>query len=246
MAGNKVSICLLNTKTGFTTPWHCSVAQLADGEWISAPMGEFIKDDRLELMYMDGQPSYFKEKPREPDALGISEATASYLQEARPLSASGYLTGASTPMKTSPGRLSLTPPATEKSSAATTPKTPSPRPLSSCSRDAAAEDELSSDLLLEGNNEAASIPYGKRLIPQIMDSLAVAEPDRTVFSLTTLSGGSPEFKQISALKFTKAVDKTAWWLHNRVGKPGSVLPIGYIGPRKLSQIFPDASLALQP
>ncbi|KAK9436565.1 transferase family protein [Metarhizium brunneum] len=237
VAGNKVSICLLNTKTGFTTPWHCSVAQLADGEWISAPMGEFIKDDRLELMYMDGQPSYFKEKPREPDALGISEATASYLQEARPLSASGYLTGASTPIKTSPGRLSLTPPATQKSSAATTPKTPSPRTLSSCSRDAAAEDELSSDLLLESNNGAALIPYGKRLIPQIMDSLAVAEPDRTVFSLTTLSGGSPEFKQISALKFTKAVDKTAWWLHNRVGKPGSVLPIGYIGPHDLRHIL---------
>lgn len=56
VAGTKLSISLLNTKTGFTTPWHCSVAQLANGEWISAPMGEFRKDDRLELVYADAGP----------------------------------------------------------------------------------------------------------------------------------------------------------------------------------------------
>lgn len=55
---------LLNTKTGFTTPWHCSVALLADGEWISAPMGDFMKDSKLEIVYEDGRPSYFQEKTR--------------------------------------------------------------------------------------------------------------------------------------------------------------------------------------
>lgn len=61
----KVSMSLLNTKTGFTTPWHCSVALMADGEWLSAPMGEFKKDPRLEIVYLDGRPSYFKEKMTE-------------------------------------------------------------------------------------------------------------------------------------------------------------------------------------
>ena len=53
---------LLNTKTGFTTPWHCSVALMADGEWISATMGDFKKDPTLEIVYEDGRPSYFQEK----------------------------------------------------------------------------------------------------------------------------------------------------------------------------------------
>lgn len=52
---------LLNTKTGYTTPWHCSVALMADGEWVSAPMGEFAKDPKMKLVYEDGRPSYFQE-----------------------------------------------------------------------------------------------------------------------------------------------------------------------------------------
>ncbi|KAL9134767.1 MAG: hypothetical protein Q9175_004047 [Cornicularia normoerica] len=59
---HKVSMSLLDTKTGFTTPWHCSVALMADGEWISATMGDFKKDPRLEIIYEDGRPSYFQEK----------------------------------------------------------------------------------------------------------------------------------------------------------------------------------------
>lgn len=62
---NKISMSLLNTKTGYTTPWHCSVALMADGEWLSAPMGDFKKDQagggNLEIVYEDGRPSYFRE-----------------------------------------------------------------------------------------------------------------------------------------------------------------------------------------
>lgn len=53
---------LLNNKTGYTTPWHCSVALKANGEWISATMGDFKKDPLLEIVYEDGRPCYFQEK----------------------------------------------------------------------------------------------------------------------------------------------------------------------------------------
>ncbi|OLN87994.1 Spore wall maturation protein DIT1-like protein 1 [Colletotrichum chlorophyti] len=68
---HKVSMSLLNTKTGFTTPWHCSVALMADGEWTSAPMGDFKKEPRMELVYEDGRPSHFQERKRELQALGV-------------------------------------------------------------------------------------------------------------------------------------------------------------------------------
>ena len=77
-----------------------------------------------------------------------------------------------------------------------------------------------------------STEYGKRLIPQILDSLAAAEPDRIVYSVARFSDNSFDFLHLSARTFAKAVDKTTWWLHSQIGKPNSIETVGYIGPRK--------------
>ena len=53
---------LLNTRTGFTTPWHCAVARMEDGEWVSAPSGEFQQDKRLRIVEENGRPSYYELK----------------------------------------------------------------------------------------------------------------------------------------------------------------------------------------
>lgn len=53
---------LLDTKTGYTTPWHCSVALMADGQWLSAPMGEFKKNPNMEIVKEEGRPMHFREK----------------------------------------------------------------------------------------------------------------------------------------------------------------------------------------
>lgn len=62
---HKVSMSLLNTKTGFTTPWHCSVALMADGEWMSAPMGDFKENPRMKIINEKSRPSYFREMTEE-------------------------------------------------------------------------------------------------------------------------------------------------------------------------------------
>ncbi|KAM0248012.1 hypothetical protein ACHAQJ_009647 [Trichoderma viride] len=59
---HKLSMALLNSKTGYTTPWHCSVALMNDGEWMSAPMGLYKNDATMEVVEEDGRPSYFKQK----------------------------------------------------------------------------------------------------------------------------------------------------------------------------------------
>ncbi|PNP81104.1 hypothetical protein FNYG_05571 [Fusarium nygamai] len=58
---HKISLSLLNTKTGFTTPWHCCVALTATGEWTSAPKGEYLKDPNMKVIYESGRPSHFQE-----------------------------------------------------------------------------------------------------------------------------------------------------------------------------------------
>lgn len=90
--------------------------------------------------------------------------------------------------------------------------------------------------------------YCKRLIPQILDSLALSEPDLIIYSLASFANDTAQFQTISARAFAKAVDKTAWWLHSQLkGQNGAqngghdsdrddaskkIAPVGYIGPRK--------------
>ncbi|RGP67292.1 hypothetical protein FSPOR_6050 [Fusarium sporotrichioides] len=62
---HKISLSLLNTKSGFTTPWHCSVALMEDGEWLSGLAIDFKADRLLELVEEDGRPSYFREVARQ-------------------------------------------------------------------------------------------------------------------------------------------------------------------------------------
>lgn len=91
--------------------------------------------------------------------------------------------------------------------------------------------------------------YGKRLIPHILDDLARSDPDRIIYSLASFSDQTASFRTITAAEFVKAVDKTAWFLQGRLkeqieaqangsgghndGSAKKILPIGYIGPRKL-------------
>lgn len=65
---HKISLSLLNTKTGFTTPWHCSVALMAIGEWLSAPKGDLEQDTTLTIVEEEGRPSFFRQEtaPVEP------------------------------------------------------------------------------------------------------------------------------------------------------------------------------------
>jgi hypothetical protein len=205
-------------------------------------MGEFCKDDRLELVYEAGRPSYFREKPWEGDACGINKTTASYLQEARPLGTSEYLNRTLThpvtvpPAMPSPSDLPIfTPSEGAGGSTASTPEILCLTGFALSGLGIVMEDKSSSDSFPEQISKTASVPYGKRLIPQIMDSLAAAETGRIVFSLATISGDSLEFRHVSARAFTKAVDKTAWWLQNQIGKPDSVQALGYTGPRKLGK-----------
>lgn len=72
---HKISLSLLNTNTGFTTPWHCSVALMATGEWLSAPKGDFETDPKFRVVDENGRPSYFQEQKIEADSVSDGEPT---------------------------------------------------------------------------------------------------------------------------------------------------------------------------
>lgn len=112
-------------------------------------------------------------------------------------------------------------------------------------------------LLHRGIAMAASGPYGRRLIPNIIDERARIDPERPVFSIPSAFQGrrleldgtfsprvvlpvpvssnpvSQGFRDISARTFAYAVDRVAWLLDAEVGKGLSFPSIAYIGPRRL-------------
>ncbi|KAL7919998.1 transferase family protein [Trichoderma austrokoningii] len=239
VAGLKLSVCLLNTKTGFTTPWHCSVAQLTDGEWVSAPMGEFTKDKKMEIVVEDGRPMYFRQKSSTRDEFRSNgTATINYLQEAKQINMSEYLSSASTsgtvsPVVPSPKNFAaFSPRGDAASSRASTPETHDPVALAATNIRAEYEPSLQME-----KSKRLDGSYGRRLIPQIMDSLATKDPGRTVFSLTTMKNGSVACLDVSAKTFTSAVDRLAWWIKSQVGISSSTKPVGYIGPHDLRHVL---------
>ncbi|KAJ4051366.1 hypothetical protein NW756_003480 [Fusarium oxysporum] len=86
---HKISMSLLNTKTGFTTPWHCCVALTASGEWTSAPKGEYLKDPNMKIIHENGRPSHFQEivgsnEPHQKAETGTREVNSSESQSNAP------------------------------------------------------------------------------------------------------------------------------------------------------------------
>lgn len=246
---HKISMSLLDTKTGFTTPWHCSIAQLADGEWISAPKGDFETNPRMEVVYENGRPSYFREKPEplaeavttlvpatdggllsEPQlATATSSSTPSVGGEdsgSEPLGSSTTISDAS-----SAASVNLETPAEDKEATS-----------SACgckSKDAGVVvtiTEASVEKESAPRVSTASNEYGKRLIPHIIDDLALNEPDRITYSIVKSADVSQGMVEISAKAMAQAVDKAAWWLQSQIGETSESQMVGYIGPHDLRYV----------
>lgn len=77
--------------------------------------------------------------------------------------------------------------------------------------------------------------YGTRLLPSLIDEIAIATPERVYASIpkddTDLSQG---FKPITYAEFAQAIDSLSFWLDETLGKADGTFPtFAYFGPRDL-------------
>lgn len=204
-------------------------------------MGEFSQDSRLELVHVNGKPSHYQKKLHRSDHIAINETSAGYLRSAKSIDANAYFNGTlkrSSQFSSSSSEISLSSPEGKSpGSKFTTPDVQSVQNSSPAQSGLRIAFNEASDFapIQPETIPTVSTPYGRRLIPQIMDSLAAIDSDRSVFSLASLSNGILKLNSVSARQFTGAVDKTAWWLRDQVGTPDSVQPVAYIGPRTSSR-----------
>jgi hypothetical protein len=83
--------------------------------------------------------------------------------------------------------------------------------------------------------------YGSRLMPMVVDEMAMNEPD-AVFAYVPLTGNvSDGYKAISFLDLATAVDRVAWWIHETLGPSKTFETLAYLGLSDLR--YPVAMLA---
>jgi hypothetical protein len=76
---------------------------------------------------------------------------------------------------------------------------------------------------------------GQRLLPVLIDSLAITDPDRPFASIPRSDSRIEDgFQDISSRAFARAVNRAAWWLAESLGEAGPGFPtVTYIGPHDL-------------
>ncbi|KAI2629000.1 hypothetical protein GGS21DRAFT_526933 [Xylaria nigripes] len=74
------------------------------------------------------------------------------------------------------------------------------------------------------------VDFGRRLLPQVVDSYAQTDPDKVYASFPKSANGlAGGFRDITIRKLAAVVNRLSWWLEETIGT-GNLDAIGYIGP----------------
>ncbi len=79
--------------------------------------------------------------------------------------------------------------------------------------------------------EAPGGPYGERLVPQVVDTLASTDPDRIYASIPRTADVNDGFRDVTMKDLANAINTMAWMLEKVEGKPpeGRFERIAYMG-----------------
>ncbi|VUC24934.1 unnamed protein product [Clonostachys rosea] len=81
--------------------------------------------------------------------------------------------------------------------------------------------------------EISRAPFGRRLLPTVIDDRARANPDEAMFFLADDSNGTVSLRRISTSQFSNAINYVTWWLKEQLHDPELGTVFGYIGPNDL-------------
>ena len=74
---------------------------------------------------------------------------------------------------------------------------------------------------------------GQRLLPSLVDEIALEDPNRVCISYTSLSGPKDGYHDVTFKTLAGAINKCAWWLDEYLGPVDSFETLTYVGPRDL-------------
>lgn len=77
-----------------------------------------------------------------------------------------------------------------------------------------------------------STPYGRRLVPILIDEIAEHDPDRVFACIPKTTDLDDGFRNVTYAGFARAINRAAGWIGNTIGpsEKGKFETLAYIGP----------------
>ena len=72
--------------------------------------------------------------------------------------------------------------------------------------------------------------YGRRLIPSMVDELAISSPDFVFAQIPRSSQYVDGLIDVTINNFARAIDRAAFWIESLIGKSDDSSVIAYLGP----------------
>ena len=82
-----------------------------------------------------------------------------------------------------------------------------------------------------------SVNCGKRLLPSVIDQIAVTDPKRIFASIPATSKIEDGFVDINYRDYARAVNTCAWWLKEKLGEQAQSQVVLYLGPLDLRYLI---------
>lgn len=80
---------------------------------------------------------------------------------------------------------------------------------------------------------SGKVEFGTRLLPTLIDGLAVTDPDRVSFSYPKTTNISDGFQDVTIAQFAQAIDRCAWYLDAQLGRGDDFPTLLYLGPQDI-------------
>ena len=74
--------------------------------------------------------------------------------------------------------------------------------------------------------------YGRRLIPTLVDDMAVSDPDHVYALIPRNQDFSGGFDVVTSRTLARAVNRAAFWMDRKLGQAAEFETIAYLGPSK--------------
>lgn len=83
---------------------------------------------------------------------------------------------------------------------------------------------------MSGQMPTSGPNYGRRIIPKLIDEIAVSDPERPFISIPKSTSIEAGYKDISYDTFARAVNRCSWWIEQQLGAELPTQTIAYLGP----------------
>jgi acyl-CoA synthetase (AMP-forming)/AMP-acid ligase II len=74
-------------------------------------------------------------------------------------------------------------------------------------------------------------PYGKRLLPSLVDEIAATDPSRILYSITRTKDPEDGFRDTTAACFARGVNRCAWYIEKHLGRSENFRTLAFVGPQ---------------